>query len=261
MHYFLRSRENGEPSPKLIKETNEALYSIFGAKEESIYWRNRLRRAPNQQYEKIGESKEFFNVLEFGVKFKVNLEDYLDTGLFLDHRETRKLISSFAKEKRVLNLFAYTCSFSVHAACAGASFTKSVDMSNTYTTWGKENFLINALSLKDNHIIRADCLKFLEEEILMQEKYDLIIIDPPTISRSKKMDQMFDIQRDYFLLITKSLRLLTKKGIIFFSTNSRKFVFDSFKIEGCSIEEISYKTVPLDFHDTKIHRCWKISLL
>jgi 23S rRNA G2069 N7-methylase RlmK/C1962 C5-methylase RlmI len=132
-------------------------------------------------------------------------------------------------------------------------------MSNTYTEWGKENFTLNDLSLKNNEVVRADCLKFLDQEIRSGIRYDLIIIDPPTISRSKKMDVMFDIQYDYIFLLTKALVLLTPGGVIFFSTNSRKFAFDESHFEGCAIKEISYKTLPIDFHDPKIHRCWKIS--
>jgi 23S rRNA (cytosine1962-C5)-methyltransferase len=212
-----------------------------------------------QQYEKRDASKEFFTVLEYGVKFRVNLVDYLDTGLFLDHRETRQIAAQLAKGKRILNLFAYTCSFSVHAAMRGAAFTKSVDLSNTYTDWGRENFLLNDLPLQSNRIVRADCLVFLDEEIAMGGKYGLIIIDPPTISRSKKMDQMFDVQIDYSLLIEKALQLLAPDGIILFSTNSRKFIFDENLFLDCSIQEISNKTLPIDFLDPKIHRCWKIN--
>jgi 23S rRNA G2069 N7-methylase RlmK/C1962 C5-methylase RlmI len=132
-------------------------------------------------------------------------------------------------------------------------------MSNTYTAWGKENFKLNGLSLKNNEIVREDCLKFLDDEIKEGKKYDIIIIDPPTISRSKKMDQMFDIQVDYIGLITRALRLLVKGGTIFFSTNSRKFLFDESIFSHCKIIDISAKTIPIDFQDPKIHRCWKIS--
>ncbi|MGB7978546.1 MAG: class I SAM-dependent methyltransferase [Chlamydiales bacterium] len=253
LQYFSPNREDPEPPEALVNETGEALSKLFDAREEDIYWRSRVKRRKDQQYEKAGESKEFFPVLEYGVQFLINLTDYLDTGLFLDHRETRQLVASHAKGKKVLNLFAYTCSFSVHAALQGALYTKSVDMSNTYTDWGRENFLINALSLKNHPIIRADCLKFLDEE---GEKYDVIVIDPPTISRSKKMDQMFDIQIDYPDLLSKAMTLLNPKGILFFSTNSRKFLFNDRLFPSCV--EISKKTLPIDFLDPKIHRCWKI---
>jgi 23S rRNA (cytosine1962-C5)-methyltransferase len=260
VHYFARKLETDEPPQEIVDEIDEVLCSIFNTTKKCIYWRTRTRKKDTRQYEKIGESKEFFTVFEYGVKFKINLLDYLDTGLFLDHRETRKMVASLAKGKRLLNLFAYTCSFSVHAAAAGAIFTKSVDMSNTYTEWGRENFILNDLSLKNNEIVRADCLKFLDEEIKSQIKYDMIVIDPPTISRSKKMDQLFDIQIDYISLLTKAAKLLLKEGVIFFSTNSRKFVLDETLFPNCLMLEISHKTLPIDFHDPKIHRCWKITL-
>ena len=133
-------------------------------------------------------------------------------------------------------------------------------MSNTYTEWGRENFLLNSFPTLNHEIVRADCLKFLDDEIRMGVKYDVIIIDPPTISRSKKMDQLFDIQVDYISLILKTLKLLQRGGVIFFSTNSRKFDFDLNHFNVTKIEEISHKTLPTDFSDSKIHRCWKISL-
>lgn len=258
VHYFAKTRDSDEPPEELAEEATQAIITIFSAKQEDIYWRTRIRREKRQQYEKTGDTEEFFTVLEYGVKFKVNLLDYLDTGLFLDHRETRKLVAAEASGKRVLNLFAYTCSFSVHAALAGAASTKSVDMSNTYTAWGRDNFKLNNIPSRNHEIVRADCLKFLDEEVDIGSLYDLIIIDPPTISRSKKMDGMFDVQYDYIHLINKSLALLAPSGVIFFSTNSRKFAFDESLFPQCLIQEISHKTLPIDFHDPKIHRCWKL---
>ena len=128
VHYFSRGRDAEEPSKELIDEVNIALADIFNVQPSDVYWRIRSKHKETRQYEKTGESKEFFTVLEYGVKFKVNLIDYLDTGLFLDHRETRRLVAAVSRGKSLLNLFAYTCSFSVHAAAAGSSFTKSVDM-------------------------------------------------------------------------------------------------------------------------------------
>lgn len=259
VHYFSQDREQIEPPEAVAREIEQALVLLFSCDPNDIYWRSRIKRTKFQQYEKQADREEFFTVQEYGVRFKVNLVDYLDTGLFLDHRETRQLVANHCKDKRLLNLFAYTCSFSVQAAIKGARYTKSVDMSNTYCDWGRDNFVLNSLPLKDNEIVRADCLKFLDEEIHSKLRYDVIVIDPPTISRSKKMDQMFDIQEDYIFLLTKSLKLLKPGGVIFFSTNSRKFVFDQSPFETVSIIDISKKTLPVDFRDPKIHSVWKIA--
>ena len=259
VHYISPSRDKPEPSPELIEEIHRILGSLFNIPEVAINWRTRRKTKQTRQYEKKDTAHEFFTVHEYGIKFKINLKDYLDTGLFLDHRETRQQVAALSKSKRVLNLFAYTCSFSVHAAAAGASYTKSVDMSNTYTAWGKDNFRLNALSLKNNDIVRADCLKFIDDEVWTGTKYDIIIIDPPTVSRSKKMSGLFEIQTDYVTLLSKALLLLNQEGIIFFSTNSRKFKLDETLFKECKIQEITAKTIPWDFHDKTIHRCWKIS--
>ena len=238
------------------KEIAEVLLSLFKISQDDIVWKTRMKREKGIQYEKLGSQGEPFICHEYGLSFKINLTDYLDTGLFLDHRETRRLVGEMAQGKRLLNLFAYTCSFSVHAASKGALHTTSVDLSNTYTQWGRENFLLNGISLENHTIIRADCLKFLETE---RNKYDLIVIDPPTLSRSKKMDGFFDVQEDYAGLILRALRLLAPQGTLFFSTNFRKFKFDPSLFSKCSIQEITPKTIPLDFHNKKIHRCWKFN--
>lgn len=260
VHYFSPYHETEELKEELVFETKRALALLFQADPKNIFWRTRQKSKLTRQYEKLNEIKDFFSVLEYGVKFKINLIDYLDTGLFLDHREARRYVALHSKGKRLLNLFAYTCSFSVHAAVNGALFTKSVDMSNTYTDWGRDNFILNGIPLENHEIVRADCLKFLDEEIKSQIKYDIIVIDPPTISRSKKMDQLFDVNSDYISLISRALKLLASDGFIFFSTNSRKFVFDEAEFPTCSIIEISHKTLPVDFHDKKIHRSFKIEL-
>lgn len=259
VHYFAKSKEEEVPSQGFVDEVNGVLIDLFQTNEEMIFWRTRKRSKETRQYEKFGASKDFFVAYEYGLKFQINLVDYLDTGLFLDHRETRRLVAAHSAGKRVLNLFAYTCSFSVHAAAAGAVFTKNVDMSNTYTAWGKRNFELNNLPLKNNAVEREDCLKFLDHEIRAGVKYDVIVIDPPTISRSKKMEGLFDIHVDYVDLIKKGLRLLVEGGVIFFSTNSRRFQFDESQFKGCKIIDITDKTLPIDFHDKRIHRCWKIN--
>ncbi len=260
VQYFSPVRKDENPSVELEKETSQTLVRIFGVNPKWIYWRTRAKTKETRQHEKRDHSQEFFTVYEQGLKFKVNLRDYLDTGLFLDHRQTRQLVAAACKGKRLLNLFSYTASFSIQAAASGATFTKSVDMSNTYTFWAEDNFSLNNIPLRNHPVIRADCLKFLKDEVISGMRYDVIVIDPPTISRSKKMDQLFDIQKDYIFLISSAIHLLHKGGVIFFSTNSRKFVFDASLFKTCSITEISDQTIPLDFRDPKIHRCWRLEL-
>lgn len=259
VHYFAKGKDLIEPPEALEEEVNAAIMLVFGVAVDQIYWRTRIRRKETRQYEKLGEAKEFFSVTEFGAKFYVNLTDYLDSGLFLDHRESRKLVAEYTKGKRVLNLFAYTGAFTVHAALSGASYTKTVDLSNTYCAWARENLELNGIPKKHHEIIRADCIRFLDQEGKTGASYDVIIIDPPTISRSKKMEGLFDVQQDYVYLIEKSLKLLSHDGLIFFSTNARKFQFDLSLFPGCSIREISSKTIPQDFKDDKIHRSWMIT--
>lgn len=258
VHYYSSGIGDEKPGNELVEQTQKALCETFGITPDFIFWRSRMKSKPSRQYEKLDEAKDFFVALEYGVKFKINLTDYLDTGLFLDHRETRRLVALQSKGKKILNLFSYTGSFSVHAAVAGAAFTKSVDMSNTYTDWNRDNFTLNGISQRNHCVVRADCLKFLDEELRAGEMYDIIIIDPPTISRSKKMDQLFDIQKDYISILSKAIKLLRDQGIIFFSTNSRKFSLDESFFPSCKVEDISHKTVPVDFQGTKIHRCWTL---
>lgn len=259
VHDFSRKSEEEELDPAWVEEIEQSLTKIFGIVAADIFWKTRAKTKKTRQYEKLNTEEQFFTVLEHGVKFRVNLTDYLDTGLFLDHRETRQLVAKASQGKSLLNLFAYTCSFSIHAAIQGATSTRSVDMSNTYTDWGRENFILNKIPLASHSIDRADCLKFLEEAQRKKERYGVIVIDPPTISRSKKMESLFDIQEDYLKLIKLSLSLLEPSGVIFFSTNSRKFKFDVAAFPECSVVEISHKTLPPDFHNAKIHRCWKIT--
>lgn len=261
VHYFSPKRAPEEPEEQLVAAINLALGLLFDVSAEHIYYRYRAKHKATRQYEKLSDQGQFFEVLEYGARFLVNLRDYLDTGLFLDHRQTRRLVACVASGKRLLNLFAYTCAFSVQAARQGATFTKSVDMSNTYTAWGRENLRLNGFSMHNHPVERADCLKFIDQEIASGVKYDVIVVDPPTISRSKKMDQLFDIQIDYVPFILKALQLLAQEGLLFFSTNARRFNFEPQHFKAYDIEEITAQTHPLDFKDKQMHRCWKFQRL
>lgn len=259
IQYFSKEQEDLEPTNPLYDELMQALTDLFSAAHNQIVLKKRFRRERLQQYEKLEAQRELFPVIEHGLTFLVNLTDYIDTGLFLDHRQTRHFIGSHCKGKRMLNLFAYTCAFSIHAAAHGAAFTKSVDMSNTYTRWGRLNFEANGLPESIHPIVRADCMVFLDQEIRSKALYDVIVIDPPTLSRSKKMQDFFDIQQDYVTLVQKALLLLHHEGVLYFSTNSRKFKFDETLFGQCLIKNISHATLPIDFHNQKIHQVWKIT--
>ncbi|MDD2739781.1 MAG: bifunctional 23S rRNA (guanine(2069)-N(7))-methyltransferase RlmK/23S rRNA (guanine(2445)-N(2))-methyltransferase RlmL [Methylomonas lenta] len=234
---------------------------VLGIAPEQVFLKIRRKQKNTDQYEKQGDSGRFHVIEEGGCKFWVNFEDYLDTGLFLDHRPIRLLIQQQAQGKRFLNLFAYTGSVSVHAAMGGASSSITVDMSNTYLDWAKRNFALNGIT-GDHKLLRANCLSWLAEQAAAKPspQFDLIFLDPPTFSNSKKMDEAFDIQSDHVPLLKNAASLLAPGGILYFSTNFRRFKMDSPALAGLKIEDISASTIPEDFaRDQKIHYCWKIS--
>ena len=229
---------------------------------EQVFLKIPRKQRNTDQYEKQGDSGRFHVVQENGCKFWVNFEDYLDTGLFLDHRPMRLLIQRQAKGKRFLNLFAYTGTASVHAAVGGAVSSLSIDMSNTYLDWAKRNFDLNGIS-GDHKLLRANCLQWLAEQAEKPDKpqFDLIFLDPPTFSNSKKMDEAFDIQNDHLQLVRNAIALLSPDGVLYFSTNFRRFKLDRQALGGLKIEDISAVTIPEDFdRDAKIHYCWSIRL-
>ncbi len=212
------------------------------------------------QYEKQANERNIFTIQEGGLKFYVNLTDFLDTGLFLDHRITRQLVREKVLAKpapcQFLNLFSYTSSVSVYAASAGA-MTTSVDMSNTYNNWSKRNFELNDMSLSDHKIIKSDCIKWLNEAVKQDAKYDLIFIDPPTFSNSKSMEHIFDVQKDHVFLIETAMKLLSQSGEIIFSNNFRRFKLDKGLLEKYQVEDITASTIPEDFkRNQRIHHCF-----
>ncbi|MBC6994759.1 class I SAM-dependent methyltransferase [Neolewinella lacunae] len=222
---------------------------------DAVFFKLRKRQSGTDQYEKLSIVRREFTVVENSLGFIVNLTDYLDTGLFLDHRQTRMMVAQEAKDKVVLNLFAYTCSFSVYAAAADAKRVDSVDLSNTYLDWGQRNFTINEIDPAAHRFIKADVITWLEEHHIAN--YDLIILDPPTFSNSKMMKEVLDTQRDHLRLINLSLRLLKPGGKLYFSTNYRKFRLDEAGVIGAAhIREITKQTLPPDFRKMGLHRCW-----
>jgi 23S rRNA (guanine2445-N2)-methyltransferase / 23S rRNA (guanine2069-N7)-methyltransferase len=240
-----------------VQEVMLALPQVTGINSNKIILKVREQQKGTNQYQKVSQRKETIEVFENGARFQVNLYDYLDTGLFLDHRVTRQLFQQKSKSKDVLNLFAYTGSFSVHAALGGAKSVTTVDMSNTYIDWAKENFKINKLT-GAYEFIQADCLTWLKRH---NGKYDLMFIDPPSFSNSKRMEGTWDVQRDHIALITDALTCLNTGGEILFSNNLRQFKLDEVALKeiGLSIEDISKQTLPEDFQrNPKIHHCWSL---
>lgn len=246
--------------PKLAKDRFNLALSVirdvFGARRERVFIKTRNRQKGKKQYEKQGEEKKMHVVQEGDSFFLVNFTDYLDTGLFLDHRPIRKQIGEIAQGKRFLNLFGYTGSATVHAGGGGASSTTTVDLSATYLDWAKMNLSLNGIEGPSHRLIRDDCVKWLAEE---KGTYDLIFIDPPTFSNTKKERRVFDIQRDHVALIGDAMRILEKDGLLLFSTNFRRFILDQEVFEKFEVKDISSQSIPFDYkRNSQIHKCWEI---
>lgn len=226
---------------------------------EAIYYKVRDRQRGQSQYQARGTEDHRFEVGEAGHRFLVNLLDYLDTGLFLDHRKTRGMVAAECEGKSVLNLFCYTGSFSVYAGAAGASNTLGVDLSATYLEWARANLELNGLDRNRNRLRRGDVMEVLRDLRGQGERFDIAVVDPPTFSNSKRMEGVFDVQRDHVELLEAVHAVLAPKGVVYFSTNHRRFQFDEGEVGGhFDVEEISHKTLPEDFRDAKIHRCFRL---
>ena len=241
-----------------MRQVMQALPDALGVETAHVVFKTRQHQKGSSQYEKQDDANHVLIVEEAGLKFYVNLEDYLDTGLFLDHRLTRALIRDLSRNKRVLNLFAYTGTASVYAVAGGASAVTTIDMSRTYIDWAERNFRLNDMRVSSHAFIQADCVQWLNEQT-PGEQYDVIFLDPPTFSNSKRMEDVLDIQRDHVQLITSCMTLLSEQGVLIFSNNFRRFKLDAALSEQFSVNDISAKTLPEDFkRNPKIHRCWEI---
>ncbi len=250
-----------EKARKHLDEMIKVLIAVIDIPRRNIHVKTRKRQPGLAQYEKIAHTREHQEIREGGNIFLINLNDYLDTGIFLDQRLTRETFGQLAEGKRVLNLFAYTGTATVYAARGGALATTTVDNSNTYLDWAKENMRLNGFSGQQHSFIKADCLSWLENAGLKHDEYDLIFLDPPTFSNSKGMKRTLDIQRDHVELIWKTIKLLAPGGTLLFSTNFRKFKMDMEKLPELNVEDISGQTIPPDFErNRKIHYCWKIRM-
>lgn len=244
---------------KARQRRDEALVTVATVLEipsDQIFLKIRHRQKGHSQYEKLEQGGAFREVREGPCRLLVNFANYLDTGLFLDHRPTRELVGKLAKGRSFLNLFAYTGVATVRAAMDGAASTTSVDMSQTYLDWAKRNLELNGLSGAE--LVRADCLEWLTQN--QRQRYGVIFLDPPTFSNSKRMDRDFDVQRDHVELIEQAAALLEDDGVLIFSNNYRRFQMDQEGLTGLNLEDITRQTISADFERRpKIHNCWKIT--
>ncbi|MBA5762907.1 bifunctional 23S rRNA (guanine(2069)-N(7))-methyltransferase RlmK/23S rRNA (guanine(2445)-N(2))-methyltransferase RlmL [Vibrio sp. 404] len=248
-----------EKTKRRLTDIIRAAIQVTGIEANKVVLKTREKQKGRSQYQKLAQQSEKLQVNEYGVQLIVNLQDYLDTGLFLDHKLTRRRLGQMAAGKDFLNLFAYTGSATVHAACGGARSTTTVDMSNTYLEWAKENMQLNGQVGRQHQYEQADCLQWLEKA---NGSYDLIFIDPPTFSNSKRMEQSFDVQRDHIQLMRSLKRLLKPQGTVVFSNNKRHFKMDMEALDelGLEAKNISSQTLPLDFSRNKhIHNCWLVT--
>ena len=256
--YLRRHGMNDEEHEIWLEKCIEKICALLQVQDENVFVKQRKRKRNRlDQYEKKNSTQAFFTVTENGLKFLVNLTDYLDTGLFLDHRITRKMVMEQCAGKRVLNLFAYTGSFSVYAAAGKASNVTTVDLSKTYLQWAEDNFVINLLKDKNKfRFIHADVKQYLKT--LEPNSFDLVIMDPPTFSNSKRMKDFLDIQKDHVELLNDVLKGLSSNGVIYFSTNFTKFVLEQDKINATVIKDITKATTPFDFEGKLKRWCYKI---
>ena len=282
-----------------LNAMQKAAGEVLGIEESHIIKKMRKHQKGANQYEKKDikssdddtyfSDSDFQFVQEQGQIFKINLSSYLDNGLFFDHRPLRTIIRDTSSKKRVLNLFCYTGSFSVYAAQGNAAYVESVDLSNTYLDWAKQNMQNNGFSDKQKYVFtRSDCMIFLQQKAVAQKKvlsatkqntpipdeitknaqtYDIIILDPPTFSNSKNTSNVLDINKDWPQLVKDSLNILNPNGVLYFSTNSERLKFNIEQIPQMTIfgykiecEEITAQTIPNDYTSSKPHRCWKFSV-
>jgi 23S rRNA (cytosine1962-C5)-methyltransferase len=241
-----------------LQACREVIAAVLDTPQENIFMKQRQRKAGRQgQYEKFDEQKTERIVPEGGLNFIINLTDYLDTGLFLDHRITRNMVREQSEGRRVLNLFCYTGSFSVYAAHGEARSVTSVDLSKTYINWAKRNMQYNKLYKDDRHeFVHADVMELVND--LPANTFDLIVCDPPTFSNSKRMEETFDVQRDHVVLLKKLLKACTEDGKIFFSNNYRNFQIDRDAIPASVVKDITGATTPFDFQGRLNRACFLI---
>lgn len=256
--YKRRHNLTDEKHDLWMSKSKTVIADVLAINTKNIFTKLRQRKAGRGgQYQKTDNTQNEFIIQENGLKFIVNLNDYLDTGLFLDHRVTRKMVMEQSKNKRVLNLFAYTGSFSVYAAAGGAKQVTTVDLSKTYLSWAERNMQLNCFINEQFTTVHADVLQYLK--LMEDNSYDIIVMDPPTFSNSSRMDEFLDIQKDHVNLINDCLNILAPGGLLYFSTNYTKFQLNSQEINSKNIKDITKATTPFDFEGKLKRWCYLIS--
>jgi len=274
VHWYVQEYEAPDTvEPQAVQRRRaEALAALPGAVHSApgdIHLRTRRRQSGSSQYTRVARQHQYHVVLEDGLKFNVNFGDFLDTGLFLDHRLVRKRLRAAAAGGRFLNLFCYTASASVYAAAGGATHTLSIDMSATYLDWAAQNFRANGMARDSHELLQADCCEWLQSQSAAVASgargaslgllWDLIFLDPPTFSNSKRMSGVLDIQRDHSALIEAGMRLLAPGGLLVFSTNAQRFKLDEAPQSRWAVQDVSAATIPFDFkRNARIHRCYEL---
>jgi len=272
-------KKTDEEEESWLKMMAQSASNVLGIPENHIIKKFRKHQKGKNQYEKQSDKEKSVESVipysltqECGQLFKIDLTSYLDTGLFFDHRPLRNILRDTCSNKSVLNLFCYTGSFSVYAAQGNAKSVESVDLSNTYLSWAKENMKLNGFDDKKYIFTRADCIYFLQEKAvaeknLVTKSYDIIVLDPPTFSNSKNTPNVLDINKQWQQLVKDCLNILNPGGVLYFSTNSERLKFDASLIPPKTVsgayfkvEDITTKTIPTDFTASKPHRCWKFTL-
>jgi 23S rRNA (guanine2445-N2)-methyltransferase / 23S rRNA (guanine2069-N7)-methyltransferase len=244
-------------------EVLSVLPEVLGVELENVHFRTRRRSSGGVQYEKRDERQEFHVVAEGGLAFLVNFTDYLDTGLFLDHRPTRALLRELASDRRFLNLFAYTGTATVYAVAGGARASTTIDMARPYLDWARRNLERNGFNGSQHQLVQADCLKWLEHQAALGDRgprFGLIFLDPPTFSHSKRTRDVLVVQRDHARLINQAASLLTRDGVLIFSTNYERFRLDTEALGTLAVENITARSIPRDFERSpRIHQCFRIT--
>jgi 23S rRNA G2069 N7-methylase RlmK/C1962 C5-methylase RlmI len=230
---------------------------VVDVPRERIFVKRRERQRGTSQYERVDNRQAELVAREGGLNFLVNLSDYIDTGLFLDHRITRQMVRDTAAGKHFLNLFGYTGAFTVYAAAGGAASTTTVDKSVTYIDWARKNFDLNCFSAPQHKLVRSDIEAFMAK-LSRRDQWDLAVVDPPTFSNTKGVENYWDVQRDHARLLQQLAAHIVPGGIVFLSTNYRRFKLDEAQLGDYTIRDITRQTIPDDFRNQRIHKCWKL---